>query len=53
LLHKLLPGERHPDGICKIYEESGMQRAIEALLKHPHEVAAVFAKVVAAMGDKR
>jgi hypothetical protein len=51
----LLPplGEaEYPYGMAPIYKEMERRHTIEQLLKHPREVAAAFAKLVAAMGDK-
>jgi hypothetical protein len=57
-LHELLPklrdlGDSPYVGLAPHYAEMERRNTIDQLLKNPREVAAVFAKVVAAMGDKR
>jgi hypothetical protein len=53
-LNDLLPKiERGSLSPAYHYFEMERNHTIGELLKHPREVAAAFAKVVAAMGDKR
>jgi hypothetical protein len=52
VLHDLLPPLRDIS-MGQHWLEMERREVIDGLLKHPREVAAAFAKVVAAMGDKR
>jgi hypothetical protein len=52
-IHDLLPKiEQHSLSPASHYFEMERRNTIDQLLKHPREVAAAFAKVVAAMGGK-